>query len=147
MAANITLTGDKQVDSMLATLEPKLQKKAIKKGTREGAKLALQQAKRLVPIDTKTLLRSMTVRTAKREGGQRLSRGLSGHAVVHVQRKGKGDPFYAHFVEFGTKKWHGHRYIRKALYDSQSAIVKANRDAIKEGVIEIARKERMKSRA
>ncbi len=146
MAANIILTGDKQVDRMLATLEPKLQKKAIRKGTREGAKIVLQRAKQLVPVDEGTLLRSMSVRTAKREGGQRLPRGTMGHSVQHVQRKGKGDPFYAHFVEFGTVKWEGHKYIRKALYDSRDQIVKANQEAIRAGVLEIAAKERAKIR-
>ena len=141
MSASIIMTGDKEVDRLLATLEPKLQKKAIRKGTREGAKVVLERARSLVPVDTGTLLDTMTVRSAVGTGRGRLRRGTIGHMVTH-RETGAEDPFYAHFVEFGTRVWQGDRYIRPALYDSAKQVVGASRKAIREGVEEIARKAR-----
>lgn len=144
-AKNIITTGFREVDNLLATLEPKLQKKAIRKGTRAGAKAVLQKTLELVPIDTGTLHDTMKVRTAVGTGRGRLRRGNFGHMVTHVDR-GADDPFYAHFVEFGTVKWEGDRYIRPALYDSKKEVLAEVRKELIKGVNEIAAKARSKSK-
>lgn len=156
MAANvkgksIITTGFPEVDNLLATLEVKLQRKAIRKGTRAGAKIVLQRAKQLVPFgqdDGGTLERTLTVRTAKRvvDSGtgkaRKLKRGEEfGHEVTH-RDTGSDDPFYAHFVEFGTVIWEGNQYIRPALYDTTSKVLAASRKAMIDGVNEIVNKAR-----
>lgn len=138
----IITTGFPQVDNLLATLEPKLQKKAIRKGTRRGAKEVFKDALQLVPVDFGTLHDTLAVRTA---GGKenKLPRGTLGHTVVH-RTTGAEDPFYSRFVEFGTVKWEGDRYIRIALYDNEKRVLSAVRQEMVRGVNEIAAKERMK---
>jgi HK97 gp10 family phage protein len=144
MTAKLTLTGDKEIDAMLKTLEAKDMPKALRKGTRAGAKVVLEDARRLVPIDTGTLQDTLVVRTAKGRSGKRLPRGTFGHAVTHKDT-GAEDPFYAHFVEFGTVKWDGDRYIRQALYDNEDRVRRTNRQEIARAVDAIAAKTKRKT--
>lgn len=151
---NIITTGFPEVDDLLATLEDKLQKKAIRKGTRAGARVVLPKAKANVPHGLTGLLEStLTVRVAKEvvdESGKfrrKLKRGKEfGHMVTHRQGssggnpKAPGDPYYSHFVEFGTKFQDEHSYIRRALYDSTDQVLAASRKAIIDGVKEILAK-------
>ena len=155
MPEAIITTGFADVDNLLATLEVKLQRKAIRKGTRAGAKVVLPKAKSNVPHGETGLLEStLTVRVAKEvvdESGKfrrKLKRGKEfGHMVTHREGgagggnpKRPGDPYYSHFVEFGTVFQDEHSYIRRALYDSTDQVLAASRKAIIEGVNEIARK-------
>lgn len=136
----IATTGFPEVDNLLATLEPKLQKKALRKGTRAGAKAVMQLAKQLVPIgETQVLQTTLTVRTAKGTGRGRFRRGTFGHMVTH-RDTGVDDPHYAHFAEFGTIYWEGDAYIRPALYNSKTKVLSEARRAMIAGVNEIAAK-------
>ena len=150
MSASIVMTGDRQVDKMLATLLPKLQKKAIRKGTREGAKVVLNTAKSRVPVDEGNLLRTLKVRAAQKDPTTRkpIKRGDIGHSVTHVGPKGEigrgtNDPFYSQFVEYGTVVIDPSRYLRSSLYDNQREVTRQSQKAIARGVEEIARKERI----
>ena len=135
----IATTGFPEVDDLLATLEPKLQRKALRKGTRAGAKAVMQLAKSLVPIGEGVLQQALTVRTAKGTGRGRLRRGTFGHMVTH-RDTGADDPFYARFPEFGTVHWEGDSYIRPALYNSKGQVLSEARRAMIAGVKEIAAK-------
>jgi HK97 gp10 family phage protein len=156
----IITTGFPEVDNLLATLETKLQKKAIRKGTRAGAKVVLAKAQAGVPIgDSGLLSETMVVRAAKvRAYDKKLRRWEIGHTVMHLGKKasvltpdnGSGrkrelDPFYSVFVEYGTRKWEGDQYIRPALLESKNAVLSAVRQEIVKGVNEIAAKARSKS--
>lgn len=133
MAKAVVTTGFPEVDHLLKTLENKLKRKAIRKGTRAGAKIVVARARALVPVDTGLLESTLTVRAAKK-----VERGNIGHSVTHRQ-SWKEDPFYAHFVEFGTVRWPGGSpYIRPALYDSRTKVVAVARAAMKTGVDEIS---------
>jgi len=145
MAEAIITTGFAEVDNLLATLEVKLQRKAIRKGTRAGAKVVLPKAKARVPVDSGFLESTLTVRVANRVldenggGARRLKRGKEfGHQVTH--KTGTGNPFYAHFPEFGTIWQEPQHYIVGALYDSTDQVLAASRKAIIDGVKEIAAK-------
>lgn len=160
MAAKAYLLGDEQLDKMLRTLEPKLQKKAIAKGTRAGAKKVLLKSRSYVPKgDTLTLLKTLSVRAAKRDKGQRLSKGYQGHTVTHAAKKsvtaaargrglggkkGKyaGDPYYSIWQQWGASGRPGTEYLSNALYQSKGEVLSESRKAIATGVNEIAAKQR-----
>ena len=144
--ANISVSGLKPIDNMFKTLEPKLQKKALRKGTRDAAKVVLEKAKSRVPVDEGNLLRTMKVRSAQKDPTTRrpLKRGEIGHAVTHVAPKGEYgrgslDPFYSQFVEYGTVVIDATRYLRSSLYDSRKQIVVANQKALRKEIPIIAR--------
>ena len=143
---NIITTGFPEVDNLLATLEDKLQRGPIRKGTRAGAHVVLPKAKAWVPHDRGVLESTLTVRVANRvldesgKGTRKLKRGEEfGHKVTH-RDTGADDPYYSHFVEFGTKFREADSYIRRALYDSTDQVLAASRKAMITGVKEIARK-------
>jgi HK97 gp10 family phage protein len=124
---NIILTGDKQLDRALSQFEPKFQKKGIRKATRDAAKSILSEAKRLTPVLTGKLRKSLTVRVAKQGfNGKKLPRGTLGHEVT--TREGSffsGETFYGGIIEFGTKKTRRiapRRFLRNALYARKSTI-------------------------
>ena len=148
-AATMSVSGNKAIDLMFSTLEPKLKRKALRKGTRAGAKVVLEKAKIRVPVDEGNLLRTMKVRAAQRDPTTRrpLQRGEVGHAVTHVAPKGEYgrgslDPFYSQFVEYGTEVIDPSRYLRSSLYDSAIQIVKANQREILKEIPIIAREAR-----
>lgn len=143
----IITTGFPEVDNLLATLEPKLQKKAIRKGTRAGAKIVKQRAEALVPMDELVLLETLTVRTANvGPYDRKLKRHEIGHTIWHVEKGGGGgsggedDPYYSVFVEYGTRKWVGDPYMRQALFDSKQRVLAEVRKATIAGANEIASK-------
>lgn len=143
--ASVSLTGDKQVDMMFRTLETKVKKKVLRKGTREAAKQVLEKAKTRVPVDEGNLLRTLKVRTAQKDATTRrpLKRGEIGHSVTHVAPKGEFgrgslDPFYSQFVEYGTVVIDPVRYLRSSLYDSQRQIVETNKKVLRQEIPKIA---------
>lgn len=116
MQANIILTGDKQLDAALATMPAKMQKKGIRKATREAAKVVLADVRRRTPKHTGALARSWKVRTARRSNGKPLRRGTMGHAVASVSGPlFRGDQFYFGFLEFGTKSRYTKGHLRRGV--------------------------------
>ena len=64
------------------------------------------RARVLCPVKTGALRRSISVRMV-RDG--------KGVQVVAGHKKGKGPVFYAHMVEFGTRRARAHPFLRPAL--------------------------------
>ena len=110
---NIVITGDEELDRALARLEPKLQKKHIKKATRNIAKQVLARARMEVPRDTGTLAASFQVKATSRsvvkDTGQRTSRGF------RIKRK-VGEEFGAK-VEVNRKNYAKQAAKRGKKYD------------------------------
>lgn len=93
--ADIEIKGAAELQRALAQLPAKLEARVSRQALRAGAKIIEQEAKARVPVNEGKLRASIRVSTGIRNG------------VVNAQVKAggrkKGDPFYAHFVEFGTK--------------------------------------------
>ncbi len=140
----VIVTGDKELDKLLAGLTAKLQKKLSRQATRKAAKdIVLPEAKARVPVDTGDLEDSLTVRAIKR------IRGKIGHMVATRDGFFKGDQFYGGMIEFGTKERqhksgkqvgqirpHEFAFLRPAIYDNEDRIkaeyVKGVRELINE---------------
>lgn len=119
--ASVTLTGDKELDARFKQLEPKIAKRGVSVATRAAAKDVLEEAKRLVPVDSGDLEASLTVRVARRAArGRRLGRGVRGHTVTTREGLFQGEQFYGGFVEFGTEKWEGDAFLRPALFGREA---------------------------
>lgn len=87
-------TGLKQLDEALQSLPDKLQRNVLRAALRAGGKPIADEAKRLVPVDSGRLQKSIKVTS-------RLVQGTP-TAKVSVGGRKKGQPFYAHLIEFGT---------------------------------------------
>lgn len=126
----VIVTGDEELDKLLAGLTPKLQKKLSRQATRKAAKdIVLPEAKARVPVDSGDLEDSLRVQAIKR------SRSKIGHMVTTKDGFYKGDQFYGGFQEFGTKERqhksgkstgsiqpHSQAFLRPAVYDNEDRI-------------------------
>lgn len=101
-AENTTIVGGRQLDDLLKTLPAKVEKNIMRAALRAGASVMLEEVKQRIPADTGQLRASARITTRGKQG--------SVSASVKV---GNFVAWYAHLVEFGTK-----RHIIKAKRDS-----------------------------
>ena len=120
------LTGDRQLDKKLRRLEFDVQKKLVKKATKEAVtEIVLPDVQSEVPRDFGTLADMLKVRATRGRRGK----NQFGHAVTT-----KRDGFYGTFVEFGTEdrfhasgRWVGavspKNWMRPALYNNADRLL------------------------
>lgn len=133
MESAVIITGDKKLDRALRSLPAKLQKKGVRKATRESARIVLNDAVRRAPKDTGRLASSLVVRVAKGGRGRRLPRGTFGHSVQ--TRDGSmfvGDSFYGGFVEYGTVQRRTKKTSKAALTSAGVVSQGLNRGSVPE---------------
>jgi HK97 gp10 family phage protein len=99
-AVKFELTGDKELDAKLSKLPLTVQKKCLRPGLREGAKVILDEAKANAPKKTGALAKGLKVRAAKRS---RKNRWLVTMRVITAAGFFKGSDFYSSFQEFGYR--------------------------------------------
>ena len=95
------LTGEVEIDTYFAELPDKLEKKALRKATREVAKLTRTLAVEYAPERTGELVRSIKVRSKERSRAKGM-RHVVGTSVTVGKGLFVGDQFYGGFMEFGT---------------------------------------------
>lgn len=117
----------------LNSFEPKLRKKALSAATRESAKVVLEHAKRLAPIDEGDLKKSLKVRSMAKTTRKAREKKV-GHSVQVGKGWFKGDSFYAAFVEFGTRNMAARPYLRPAVKASRSQARLIFRRKIREAI-------------
>lgn len=149
--ATVVVTGFAELDSKLATLEAKLQRKLIRQALRKSGKRVIEDAKSIVRAeahDTGAFEKSISVRAAKRSrkyigievfvdanklfaesikasGGTKLTRRKEIIAAHRAERDAM--EFYPAFIEFGYTRQDGTeqppvRSQRRALYDNERVI-------------------------
>lgn len=95
-----SLTGDAELDRKFRSLPLRVEKKVLREGLREGAKVVQEAAKRAAPRLTGLMKSAIRVRAAKRS---RRNKNLVTIRVVLGQDFFKGETFYGAFQEFGWK--------------------------------------------
>lgn len=99
------IEGGKELADTLKTLGPRVAVRGGDQALRAGAKPILKEAKRLVPVRTGRLRRSIVARRGKAEIDTR-------SIYIGVKPPGRR---YAHLVEFGTRHSAAHPFLRPAL--------------------------------
>jgi len=84
---NIKFIGDKQLAKVFKTLEQKVQKKIVKKATKEVAETILRNARALVPVDTGNLKNKLKIKAFSSKKG-------IGHRVMTPARSELGGGCY-----------------------------------------------------
>lgn len=94
--ADVTIKGGAELAKTLREFPVKLEAQVMQSALRGGAKLIADRARALVPVASGELRKSIRVRARKNK--------RTGYVNAYVAAGGrrKGDPFYAHMVEFGT---------------------------------------------
>jgi HK97 gp10 family phage protein len=114
---SFSVDGVEDVVRKLQSLTPKLQAQALRKATREGAKVIQREAKALAPVQTGALRDSIKVKAGKRKKG-RIS------TLIQVgQGDFKGDTFYGAMVEYGTRRMPARPFMTPA-YESKGNAAK-----------------------
>jgi HK97 gp10 family phage protein len=96
----VRVTGVKEVDRWLSRLEPKLRKKAFRKGTRAGAKVFATAARAEFPRDTGTAATAITVRASKTRKGR--IKAVAVFKPDAVRANAPNGVFYPAIVEYGS---------------------------------------------
>lgn len=124
---DISLEGEEDMLALLSALETGMQRKVVRAGAREAAKVVQTRAKELVPTKTGKLRRSIKVRTMKGLG----RKGNIGYSVL-AGGTAKDSPFYAGFLEFGTQRITPRPFMRPAANESKEQVKKVFVDKLSE---------------
>jgi HK97 gp10 family phage protein len=130
MRLDVTVKGLDKVLDKLDAVDSVHKDEAFKEGLAQGALVAVKEAKRNVPIRTGDLRDSLHVggytvltpeyRKVGRFGALRKPQGSGRGVLVYL---GSTLP-YAHLVERGTRKMQARPFLRKAVDEKQSEIVR-----------------------
>ena len=111
----------------LNKLPEKMQNRIIKGAVRASAKPIVQEAKRLVPVRTGNLKKSIGV--SSRRGSKTVVR-----VSVSPRRGGKHDGYYGMWIEFGTKKMQPHPFLRPAFERKGADTIKFFKEYLKKRI-------------
>jgi HK97 gp10 family phage protein len=115
---SFTVDGVEEVVRKLQSIEPKLQKQALRKAVREGAKVIQREAEANVPVDTGQLREAIKIRAPKKRKKGRIS------TLVQVGKGDfRGDTFYGAMIEYGTSKMPARPFMTPA-YESKGEAAK-----------------------
>jgi len=144
----VAITGVAEVDRLLASIPPNFQRKAIRRAADESARMVAAEAKQRAPVDSgEGQIEASVKRRAIRRSRVRLGRSVI--AGGPFEDRAEDVPFYAAFVELGTKE-RRHKsgksigridiketdtpFLRPALYDNESTIKRLFFTQLKEAV-------------
>ena len=124
--AAVTIVGAKELQRILKNIPKKVAIKAIKKGSKEGAKIIQRRAKSLAPRKTGQTRKAVKARMMKR------SRVRVGAIIIVGAGDYKDDEYYASFQEYGwrqgsrklgtgRKQIQGKHFIRNAANQKKRA--------------------------
>jgi len=120
----VTLIGEKELLKKLKRIPAKDAKKAIRKGTRAGAKMLVPEVKANTPKRTGLLKKSVKVRSLKK------SRVRTGVAVQMGKGAFVGKTFYGGFAEYGTTRQDAQEFIKKSVRSKGQQATDHARDVI-----------------
>jgi HK97 gp10 family phage protein len=114
MAQDSTIEGGRQLDDLLKSLAPKMEKNILRTALRAGGNILRDEARSLVPRKSGDLAKTIRVSTRIRKG-----------QVTASVKAGNRIAYYAHMVEFGTRA-----HIEKAPKGSAMAVNGAARKEV-----------------
>jgi len=115
-----------EVLKKLKILPARIQKNVVTGAIRAGAKPILKEAKRLVPVDTGTLKKSIGI-VKRRSKDKNI-------VIFSVTPRIKKGGWYAHFVEYGTAKMPAHPFMRPAVEKMASETIKSAQEYMRKRV-------------
>ena len=102
-ASTVFTFGVEELDARLKAMPISLQKKGVRKATRRAAKLVLDEARKLAPVKSGALKKSLSVRARKRSRAKDKVHDVA-HLIVQKGALFAGRQYYGGFQEYGTKK-------------------------------------------
>ena len=135
---DISFTGDKKLQRKLARVVVQTQRKIVRASMRKAMKVVKDRAQALVPVDTGKLRNSIRQMS-------RTKRGISRAYVATGTREELGIPpdakgFYPAVIEYGTRERPAHSYLRRAMEEKRTEVIRKAADEIGRGITREARK-------
>lgn len=141
LKASVEVLNLQSVSRMLDQLGKKEADKVIRKALRLGAKDMLAATKRLAPVDTGLLKKSLTVRALKRKRGRIGFRiGYKNVEQIATVTKEGTRHFYPAVVEYGSSKQTPHPFMRPAFDQNKEASKKIISAEVRTGITEAAKR-------
>lgn len=128
------VTGDAEVDAVLANFSHTWQKQQGRKAGRDAAKLVLDDFKQTAPMDTGAMAEAAVVRSAKRSRKQAFGflvyvdrKRLFSHATsagkeLSVDKRDGGPYYWPAVIEFGDHDTPAQRPLRSSLWQNQGPV-------------------------
>jgi HK97 gp10 family phage protein len=132
MKITAKIEGFAEIARLLRELGPQLAAKVGDRAVRRAAKPLVDEMKRLVPVDTGALRRSLAA-AANRRNKRQSRRGVRIGARRPESR-------IAHLVEFGTSHSAAKPFMRPALDSQGNVVIMALREELAKGLAEEATK-------
>lgn len=117
----------------LNKLPEKIKNRVVKGAVRASAKPIIKEAKKIVPVKTGNLKKSIGV-TKRRDKGSVVTYSVS------PRKGGKYDGFYGFFLEVGTKKMSPHPFLRPAFENAGKESIKAFKEYMQKRIEKELRK-------
>jgi hypothetical protein len=159
---DISILGDRELEEVLRFLPENLERKVLNRAIKEAAKIVLDDAKRLAPVDSGQLKRALHIRTMRRKRGRigyliasgtRSELGIADTAKgfypaaihygwfpknVKAQHRSKfaHDRLLRAFLkkEYGSLRVPARPYLRQALLQDDRRVLNHVRDALRRGL-------------
>jgi HK97 gp10 family phage protein len=156
MKASVRFEGGKVLVEAMRKLPGEVQKKELVKAVRAGAAVIRDEARSNAPERTGVLRKAIRSTAGKRNGNFATAfvyvRVLTKKAKAKFKRQNPGsegrdnpnDPFYWRFLEFGTSKITGIKFMRNAFESKKARVVEQVVDALRDGVARAAERLRRK---
>lgn len=132
MANSITvsITGDKFYDQLFRELPNRVERQAIRKACRAGAKLICEEARTRAPVKSGVLKRNIKVRAGRRK------RAYISMEVITKDGFFKGEAFYGAFQEFGTSHQRARPFMRPAFAATGKKALELTRNELKTIIVD-----------
>jgi len=111
----------------LRKLPSKVRDKVVVGAVRASAKPIIKEARALAPKRTGNLAKSIGA-------NKRRSKGTIVHFSVSPRKGGKYDGWYAHFVEFGTRKMAPRPFLRPAFENKGEEAINAAKEYMRKRI-------------
>lgn len=127
------MLGDKQLQKDLKNLDIKLQRKIVRSSISKAMLPVRNKAKQLVPVDSGALRDSIKRKNKTRRGVSR-SRIVTGTKFeLGIPADAKG--YYPAAIEYGTRDQPARSFLRRALTDLKSSVLRNTGKFIHEGIL------------
>ncbi len=123
------ILGGEALDKALSQLPRTVERRIVQKGLKAAAKVIVKDAKTRVAVDEGLLKKEIRTKAGPKSRGS---------VVILIFTSIKA--WYAHMIEFGTSKMSAKPFLRPAMDENHSEILKAMGDKIGEEIIKEASK-------
>lgn len=122
-SGNLSITGADEIIKALNKLSKNVATNVMVGAIRSGANIVRDEARRIVPKDTKNLEKSIT--TIRRKGDKNTVQ-----FSITPSKGGRNDGWYGHFLELGTSKMSAKPFLRPSLDSKQDEVLQATKEYI-----------------